>query len=78
MYHAFCFAGIGHYGERLMNCFKWGHAFYSVNDELLQKYEKCTTSTEVVAVQNKYLENLDSKDSKDSRGMLFLLLIVQK
>ena len=61
-----------------MNCFKWGHAFYSVNDELLQKYEKCTTSTEVVAVQNKYLENLDSKDSQDSRGMLFLLLIVQK
>lgn len=53
-----------------MDCFKWGHAFYSVNDELLRKYEKCSNSTEVVAEQNKYLEAMDSKDDGNYRGKL--------
>lgn len=65
--------GIGHYGERLMNCFKWGHAFYSVNNELLGKYEKCSTSTDVVAAQNDYLEILEKeKANKDTRGKRLL------
>lgn len=61
-------AGIGEYGERLMNCFKWGHAFYSVNNELLDKYSACATSTEVVDVQNRYLAAMDNKEDQDTRG----------
>ena len=52
----------------LMNCFKWGHAFYSVNDDLLKAYSLCTNSTEVVEVQNKYLSDLDTKDTSGDRG----------
>ena len=51
-----------------MNCFKWGHAFYSVNDDLLKAYSLCTNSTEVVEVQNKYLSDLDTKDTSGDRG----------
>ncbi|XP_067935324.1 18S rRNA aminocarboxypropyltransferase-like [Watersipora subatra] len=60
-------AGIGEYGEQLMNCFKWGHAFYSVNEELLALYSSCSNSSQVVEAQNKYLADLDSKAGRDSR-----------
>lgn len=64
----FHFVGLGEYGEVLMNCFKWGHAFYSVNDHLISKYVKCSNSTEVVDVQNKYLTDNEKKSKKNERG----------
>lgn len=56
----------------LMSCFKWGHAFYSVNNELLLKYKTCSSSAEVVATQNTYLNEIDSKTETDDRGMTHL------
>lgn len=39
----------------LLNKFKWGHAFLSLNRELMALYTACLTSAEVIAVQNRWL-----------------------
>jgi pre-rRNA-processing protein TSR3 len=49
--------GLDTYADELLNKFKWGHSFYSVNKHLLKKYSKCRDSAEVVSVQNSYLES---------------------
>ena len=33
--------------EQVMNCFKWGHAFFSLNEIYLDKYADCETSEEL-------------------------------
>lgn len=38
-----------------LNKFSWGHSFMKLNDELLDKYALCTSSTEVLAAQEEYL-----------------------
>ncbi|KAI9113926.1 hypothetical protein K1719_015177 [Acacia pycnantha] len=39
----------------LLGKFKWGHAFMSLNRELLKAYSKCQNSSEIVSVQNTWL-----------------------
>ena len=50
-------AGYRDAAEALMNKFKWGHGFISLNRELLESYMKCTTSEEVIETQNAWLTN---------------------
>ncbi|XP_025074510.1 ribosome biogenesis protein TSR3 homolog [Pogonomyrmex barbatus] len=37
--------------------FRWGHSFLKLNDELLEKYARCANIEEVIAVQDKFLED---------------------
>jgi len=39
----------------VMRRFKWGHGFFSANAELLDGYAACKTSSEIIALQNEYL-----------------------
>ncbi|KAG5155340.1 hypothetical protein JHK82_013309 [Glycine max] len=39
----------------LLGKFKWGHAFMSLNGELLRAYSKCQNSAEIISVQNAWL-----------------------
>ncbi|KAJ1412864.1 RNase L inhibitor RLI, possible metal-binding domain [Sesbania bispinosa] len=39
----------------LLGKFKWGHAFMSLNGELLKAYSKCQNSAEIISVQNAWL-----------------------
>ena len=48
-------AGYRDAAESLMNKFKWGHGFISLNRELLESYATCATSEEVIETQNKWL-----------------------
>ena len=48
-------AGYRDAAELLMNKFKWGHGFISLNRELLESYAACATSEEVIETQNKWL-----------------------
>ncbi|XP_021898244.1 ribosome biogenesis protein TSR3 homolog [Carica papaya] len=34
---------------------QWGHAFLSLNRELLKAYAECENSSEIIAVQNSWL-----------------------
>ncbi|MFB6090932.1 MAG: DUF367 family protein [Halobellus sp.] len=42
--------------EALLSKFTWGHTFLELNDEPLRRYADCTDSTEVVTVQQEYLD----------------------
>ncbi|KAJ3297314.1 ribosome biogenesis protein tsr3 [Borealophlyctis nickersoniae] len=51
--------GFKEYGDKLMEKFKWGHAFWEINEHLLTLYAGCQTSTDVIDAQNKYLEQVE-------------------
>jgi pre-rRNA-processing protein TSR3 len=42
----------------VMSRFKWGHAFVSLNEELLDRYAACSTAAEVIQAQNDHLQSM--------------------
>ncbi|XP_062583431.1 18S rRNA aminocarboxypropyltransferase-like [Saccostrea cucullata] len=66
---AFYITGYKELGDILLKKFKWGHTFYEVNQELLEKYAKCKDSTEVVAAQKEYLEQLEEEHSQPKQDL---------
>ncbi|WP_336360601.1 DUF367 family protein [Haladaptatus sp. ZSTT2] len=54
-------AGLTILGERehaedILSKFRWGHTFLELNEEPLRRYAECADSTEIVAVQDEYLD----------------------
>ncbi|WP_332897714.1 DUF367 family protein [Haladaptatus sp. CMSO5] len=54
-------AGLTILGERehaedILSKFRWGHTFLELNEEPLRRYAECADSTEIVAVQQEYLD----------------------
>ena len=47
--------------EDLLAHFSWGHTFLELNAEPLERYAACADSSEVVAVQDDYLEPAESE-----------------
>ncbi|EYU31046.1 hypothetical protein MIMGU_mgv1a012913mg [Erythranthe guttata] len=47
-------------GNLLLSKFKWGHAFLSLNKELLKAYSQCPTGAEMITVQNEWLSQQKS------------------
>lgn len=45
--------------------FSWGHSFLKLNNELLERYSACSSSKEILEVQEKYLE--EARAEKDNR-----------
>ncbi|XP_019191212.1 PREDICTED: ribosome biogenesis protein TSR3 homolog isoform X2 [Ipomoea nil] len=45
----------------LLNKFKWGHAFLSLNRELLKAYSECKTSADIISTQNEWLSRQSSQ-----------------
>ena len=41
--------------EALMSKFKWGHAFFSLNEDYLEAYAQCDSAEEVIEAQNRLL-----------------------
>ncbi|CAK7334513.1 unnamed protein product [Dovyalis caffra] len=54
----------------LLGKFKWGHAFLSLNRELLKAYSECANSAEIISVQNAWLsqQNKLPKAVSDAEG----------
>ena len=48
-------AGYADAATLLMNKFKWGHGFITLNRDLLDSYAACVTGEEVLATQNRWL-----------------------
>ncbi len=42
--------------EQILSKFRWGQTFLDLNEEPLERYAECADSSEVVAVQNEYLD----------------------
>lgn len=54
------------YADKIMNCFKWGHSFYPLNGELLNAYQECQSSTDVVKIQNEWIQYMENEKKKKS------------
>ncbi|XP_027073620.1 uncharacterized protein [Coffea arabica] len=50
----------------LLGKFKWGHAFLSVNRELLKSYSECKNSADIISVQNDWLSQQSSHITRTS------------
>jgi pre-rRNA-processing protein TSR3 len=53
---ALCIFGEREQAEEILSKFTWGHTFLELNEEPLERYAACEDSTDVVAVQDDYLE----------------------
>ncbi|CAI48941.1 probable 16S rRNA maturation protein [Natronomonas pharaonis DSM 2160] len=53
---ALCILGHRDHAETVLSKFRWGHTFLELNDEPLRRYADCTDSTDVLDVQDDYLE----------------------
>lgn len=42
-------------GNLLLSKFKWGHAFLSLNREILKAYSQCESSADIISVQNSWM-----------------------
>jgi len=67
---AMVIAGQSALAEKFLGVFSWGHAFLSLNEELLERYSACQTGAEVVAAQDAFLEEeerarTEKKDEMD-------------
>ncbi len=51
-------AGYKDEAEDIMSVFKWGPSFITLNQELLDAYSECESSTEVVQIQKEYMNSL--------------------
>ena len=47
--------------EELLSKFKWGPQFITLNEELLEGYAQAKDSTEIVKIQNDYINQSESK-----------------
>jgi pre-rRNA-processing protein TSR3 len=45
---ALLLAGFTDEAEEVLGCFKWGHAFFSLNEIYFDKYLECSTSEELM------------------------------
>ncbi|XP_065834109.1 18S rRNA aminocarboxypropyltransferase-like isoform X2 [Oscarella lobularis] len=52
--------------EELLSKFKWGHSFVKLNKDLLDSYSKCDGPADVIAVQQKFLQ--DARTAHSERG----------
>ena len=57
---ALCVLGHREQAEEILGKFRWGHTFLELNDEPLRRYADCEDSAAVVAVQNEYLNAMES------------------
>ncbi|SFR50557.1 DUF367 family protein [Halogeometricum limi] len=53
---ALCIFGEDDHAERILSKFTWGHTFLELNEEPLRRYAACADSTEVVEIQQEYLD----------------------
>jgi pre-rRNA-processing protein TSR3 len=53
---ACCILGERDLAETVLGKFRWGHTFLELNEEPLERYAECADSSEVLAVQDDYLE----------------------
>jgi len=70
--------GLKELGTLLLGKFKWGPGFFSLNQEVLDQYAKCSNGEEVIKAQQQYLDMVQ-QESIEARlqGMYFTVKIKQ-
>ncbi|KAL1240876.1 18S rRNA aminocarboxypropyltransferase [Trichinella spiralis] len=77
--------GFKEQSKTVMSKFKWGHGFFNLNGDLLEKYSQCRTVAEVIKVQSEFLTRQErptvdrtlppSYSDYDSDEILFLIFL---
>jgi pre-rRNA-processing protein TSR3 len=62
---ALIIVGLVEDADKLLQKFKWGPNFVTLNQELLEAYMQCETSAEIVEVQNLYLEKNQRREVEE-------------
>ena len=65
---ALCVCGFRAAAEAVMSKFKWGHSFFALNAELLERYAACRTAKAVIEEQNTYLLELKTRPLEAPEG----------
>lgn len=47
--------------SQLLSIFKWGHAFIELNQEILENYAKAKDSTEIINLQARLIESMETR-----------------
>jgi pre-rRNA-processing protein TSR3 len=56
--------GLRDAADEILNQFKWGHSFFEVNGEVIERYAACQSPEEVAAAQADVLEQLRRQDAE--------------
>lgn len=56
---ALTIVGLQDYGSILLNKFKWGHAFFSLNANLLETYAKCDSAQAIIECDKRFRSGED-------------------
>lgn len=55
-------AGFKEEAIKLLSIFTWGHTFLELNKERMESYAKAKDSTEVIKLQERFMENMKTQD----------------
>jgi pre-rRNA-processing protein TSR3 len=61
-------AGFGEEAQKMLSIFKWGHTFFDLNQRMLESYCAAKNSTEVVAAQQVFIDQLDDEERLRGRN----------
>ncbi|MFC7202777.1 DUF367 family protein [Haloferax namakaokahaiae] len=51
--------GAKEHAEEILSKFNWGHTFLELNEEPLRRYSECEDSTEIIEIQQEYLDRAE-------------------
>jgi pre-rRNA-processing protein TSR3 len=54
---ALCILDAREFAKDVLSKFRWGHTFFELNEEPLRRYAQATDSTDVIAIQEEYLDH---------------------
>ncbi|KAF8492138.1 hypothetical protein JB92DRAFT_3004342 [Gautieria morchelliformis] len=63
---AFYITGFDRHAEQLLEKFSWGHSFWEVNQQLIERYRTCSTAAQVVEMQEQIISDAEA-DYTESR-----------
>jgi pre-rRNA-processing protein TSR3 len=68
---ALSIVGLDNFGSILLNKFKWGHSFYTLNGSLLDAYGKCDTAQAIIECDKRFRTGEESfnDDYRPNRDM---------
>ncbi|KAH8929681.1 DUF367-domain-containing protein [Atractiella rhizophila] len=53
--------GCDEVADELLSKFSWGHSFMQINRLLIERYQKCKDSSDIIRVQEEYLEEMEAE-----------------
>lgn len=58
--------GFDQQASLLLSKFSWGHSFWEVNGQIIERYKKCTTPESVMGMQETIIREMEKQDDERS------------